>query len=205
MKKRNPFVFVIITLVTLYMGVGYTSLYSQKKATNESAQDKGGKPNSMSGLYKRLTDAIVNMRLQTDSEGKCAFIFSSGSYYDSLERQKLVYNIKADVYMSQGKISKIIFVYYQFSMTSQIREVKTITNSNLSSDDLGSLEVKYETNTGESQSFKVGDLQSGESRESVISQYTSYLDSLVNYLEIHKSKNKATESSNIDRTIILGK
>jgi hypothetical protein len=194
-----------MALIILCSGIGFTSLYSQKKAINESAQDKGGKPNGVSGLHKRLADAIVNGRVQPDSEGKCSFVFSSGSYYDSLERQKLVYNIKADVYMSQGKISKIVFVYYQFSMTSQIREVKTITNSSLISDDLGLLEVNYETNTGETQSYKVGDLQSGESREAVISQYSSYLDSLVNYLEIHKTKSKAAESNNINRTIILGK
>ncbi len=156
-------------------------------------------------MHKRLSEAITNLRTQPDSEGKFSFALSSGSRYDTLEAQKYVYNLKADVYMSQGRVSKIVFVYYQFGMTNQIREVKSLTNGNPGSDDLGSLEVNYETNTGETRAFKVGDLQSSHSRDEVISQYASYLDSLVNYVEIHMGKRKSHESGTIERAIQLGK
>jgi hypothetical protein len=209
MKKRNPARFIIISMVILCIGIGYKASFSQKKEQkvikNEPSQDKGFLHEGMSGLHKRLADAIVNMRIQPDSEGKYSFGISSGSYFDLLERQRFTFNVGATVYMNQGKIGKIVLRYYQFSMTTMVREVKTLTNSNPGSDDLTSLEIHYVTNTGETKTFKVGDLQSRQSQDDVISQYSSFIATLIDNLELSKNKNTLNDTNTINRSIQLGK
>jgi hypothetical protein len=204
-KNRNLISHIVIFLTVLIIIAQNTDSYSQKKPAKEGSPDKGIQQDGIANLHKRLADTIGSLHVKPDTEGKHTFVISSGSFYDAGERSLVIYDKKALVFMQQGKISKIIFEYYQYSFGNMIREVKTLTNTNPNSDDIASLEIRYDNNAGETQSYRVGDLNSSQSRKDVIEQYSSYLLSLINRLELGRNKNKFMESTKIERTIQLGK
>ena len=96
-----------------------------------------------------------------------------------------------------------MFEYYQFSMDSKVRDVKTFTNTTGSAD-LSKPFVDYNSNTGEKQKYTVVDVQKRESRRSIITQYVNYIISLVYSIELYKHKTVRIETVNIERTIQLG-
>ncbi len=152
-------------------------------------------------LYKRLVTAIKNLKLQPDKDGKLSFLVRSGNYFDYIDRVPYVYEKKAVVYVSQERISKIVFEYYQFNMASQVREVKTYTNQSPESEDLKNLLVEYADNTGQREKFTVAELQKKNSQSDITSQFYEYYLALVIQLELRKDKNVNVESSKIDRTV----
>jgi hypothetical protein len=155
-------------------------------------------------LYKRLVAAIKSLKLQPDQEGKLTFVIKSGNYYDLIDRVPRVYHKKALVYLMQDRVNKIVFEYYQYNMTSQVREIKTYTNQAPESDDLKNLLIEYTDNMGEKDKFTVADLQKKNSQADIVSQFYDYYLALVYRLELYKDKTINIESSKIDRTVQMG-
>lgn len=199
---------ISMCLFAIVMASGY--VYSQegaapkKQGNKVSTEDDYTRDARIPQLYKRLGDAIQSLKLKTDEEGKYTFTISSGNQYDLIDRVFLVYKKKAMVYAAQGRISKIVFEYYQFNMTTQVREVKTFTTAAPDSEDLKALSVEYENNIGQKEKFTVGELQKPDSKRDVIKQYYAYYVAMVYKLELYKDKTIKIESSKIDRTIQLG-
>ncbi len=164
----------------------------------------GTRYDGLSGIHKRLIEAINNIKIKPDDEGKYSFIISSGIFFDPLERQVCIYRKKAVVYLDQNKISKVIFEYYRFGMDNKVREIKTITNTSTESDDLASLQIDYTANTGEKNSFKAGDLELRQSQRDIIGQYANYLISLIYTIELNKHRAARLQSLQIERTLQLG-
>ncbi|HNW27807.1 MAG TPA: hypothetical protein PKN50_04960 [Spirochaetota bacterium] len=178
---------------------------SEKKSTSsQSPSDDYTTDGRIPNLYKRLTEAIKSLKFKADDEGKYTFVIKAGNQYDLVDRVFLVYNKKAMVYGSQGRITRIVFEYYQFNMTTQVREVKTFTSSAPDSPDLRPLLIEYVNTIGQNDKFTVGELQKPESRRDVLKQFYSYYLALVYKLELYKDKTIKTESSKIDRAIQLG-
>ena len=155
-------------------------------------------------LMKRLIAGIKSLKVEPDQDKKYIFTIKSGYQYDMLERQHLMVYKKAYIYMAGESISKIVFEYYQFSMDSKVRDVKTFTNTSPESADLGTLLIDYSSNTGEKQKYTVADVQKRESQRNIIGQYVNYIISLVYSIELYKHKTVRIETVNIERTIQLG-
>lgn len=202
--QKKSLVFIIAFALLMSLGiVRAQETVSSKKKAGES-QGNAAREDRIPALYNRLVLAVQGLKLQADEEGKHTFIISSGNQYDHIDRIFLVYNKKAMVYMSQNKISKIVFQYYQYNMTSKVREVKTFTSDNPDSDDLRQLSIEYVTNTGDKEKYTVGELQREESQKIIVKQFYSYYFALVNKMELYKNKTIRLESSKINRTIQLG-
>jgi len=203
---KKAIVYSIITAVILTQGaVFYRAGAQEKKSTaDQSAADDYTRDERIPQLYKRLLDAIQSLKLKPDEEGKHTFIIKAGNQYDLIDRVFLVYNKKADVYASQGRVTKIVFEYYQFNMTNQVREVKTYTTAAPDSADLRTLAIEYVNNIGQNEKYTVAELQKPESRREIIKQFYAYYLSMVYKLELYKDKTIKTESSKIERTIQLG-
>jgi hypothetical protein len=203
---KKAIVYSIIAVVMLVQGAVFSqeNAPEKKPAADRSAADDYTRDDRIPQLYKRLTDVIQSLKLKPDEEGKHSFTISSGNQYNLVDRVFLVYNKKAEVYAAQGRISKIVFVYYQFNMTSQVREVKTFTTVTPDSGDLRTLTIEYENNINQKEKYTVAELQKTESRRVVIKQFYSYYLSMVYKLELYKDKTRKTESSLIERTIQLG-
>lgn len=176
----------------------------KKPVSDRGAADDYTRDERIPQLYKRLTDVLQSLKLKPDGEGKHIFIIKAGNQYDLVDRVFLVYNKKAEVYASQGRITKIVFEYYQFNMTTQVREVKTFTATAPDSGDLRALSIEYVNTIGQKDKFTVAELQKPESRREVIKQYYSYYLAMVYKLELYKDKTIKIESSKIDRAIQLG-
>lgn len=203
MQKRS-LVFIIAFALLMSLGiVRAQETVSSKKNAGET-QGNAAREDRIPALYNRLVAAVQGLKLQSDEEGKHTFIISSGNQYDHIDRIFLVYNKKAMVYMSQNKISKIVFQYYQYNMTSKVREVKTFTSDKPDSGDLRQLSIEYVTNTGDKEKYTVGELQREESQKIIVKQFYSYYFALVNKMELYKNKTARLESSKINRTIQLG-
>ena len=201
----------IISILFILQGVIYSqdAAPSKKSAgnkaeVNSSPDEDASRDIRIPRMYKRLAAAIKSLKLQPDQEGKLTFIISSGNYYDFFDRVPMVYYKKAFVYLTQDRINKIVFEYYQYNMASQVREVKTYTTTAPESDDLKSLAVEYTANTGEKEKFTVAELQKKNSQTDIVSQYFAYYLALVYRLELYKDKTVNTESSKIDRTVQIG-
>lgn len=203
MQKRS-LVFAIAFAIFLAQGIaGAQESVTVRKSTGET-EESVAHEDRIPPLYNRLVAAIQDLKIKTDDEGKYTFIISSGNQYDHIDRIFLVYNKKAMVYMSQNRISRIVFQYYQYNMTSKVREVKTFTCETPDSDDLSKLSIEYTTNIGEKEQYRVAELQSNESKKIIIRQYYSYLFALVNKMELYRNRSIRLESSKINRTILLG-
>jgi hypothetical protein len=204
-EKKNFHVCLLPLLLTaLVVGRGVPAS-AKDDASKNGLRERGAYLEGIPGMMKRLGDVIAGMRAKPDAEGKYTIRISSGGYYDPIDRQRFFYDKKAEIFMSQGKISKIVFVYYRFSFTNGVRQVKTLVNANPYSDDLTSLEISYSTNTGVNESCKVGDLQSPQIRKQVVDQYSGYLLSLIQSLEISRQADKIAESEKIERSVMLDK
>lgn len=191
---------ITITLLLLAAaGAAAQNAAGEKKAVVEGTLFYG-----IAGNHKRLIEAITNLKIKPDEEGKYTFPLSSGIFYDVLDRQVCVYRKKAVVYVAQNRISKILFEYYQFGMDNKVREIKTFTHTAIDSDDLSSLQIDYIANTGEKQSYKAGDLTQRQSQREIIGQYANYLTSLIFTMELFKQKAARLQSLKIERTIQLG-
>jgi hypothetical protein len=201
---------VIIYSVFFALAMGEVISFSQdiesekKSTSSQSPSDDYTTDGRIPNLYKRLTEAIKSLKFKADDEGKYTFVIKAGNQYDLVDRVFLVYNKKAMVYGSQGRITRIVFEYYQFNMTTQVREVKTFTSSAPDSPDLRPLLIEYVNTIGQNDKFTVGELQKPESRRDVLKQFYSYYLALVYKLELYKDKTIKTESSKIDRAIQLG-
>jgi hypothetical protein len=201
-----------IVAFTACLALAPGELFAQKKAADEpgvnrsaSAEDEGVTRDGRIPLFmKRLVAGIKNLKVEPDQEGRYIFTIKSGYHYDLLERQHLMTYRKAYIYMSGDRVTKIIFEYYQFSMDSNVRDVKIFTNTTPESDELKALRVDYSSNTGEKETYTVADVSRRESRRSVIGQYVNYLISLVFNIEMYKHKTVRIQSVNIERTIQLG-
>jgi len=204
-KKRDFYGYILPFLLAVLLCGLNSSAFAQDETSKTKPKEKGASQQGISGMTKRLADALAKMRLKPDAEGKYSLNISSGGYFDPIDRQQLIYSKKATVYMNQGAISKIVFEYYQFSFTNLMRQVKTLINTNPYSEDMAGLQISYSTNTGVNASYKVTDLQSGQTRRDVIEQYSSYLLSLINSLEIYTHNNRDVESAKIERAVQLGK
>jgi hypothetical protein len=202
----------LICSIVIMIGLLLGPVYSKDEA---SSKKSFGDPHGVNSedttrdhripqLHKRLVAAIKSLSLKPDQEGKLTFVIKTGNYYDYTERVPMVYHKKAFVYMAQDRISKIVFEYYQFNMTSQVREVKTYTSQSPDSDDLMPLIVEYVDNTGEKEKFTVGELQKKNSQADIVSQFYEYYLALVIQLELHKDKTVNVESSKVDRTVQMG-
>jgi hypothetical protein len=203
---KKAIVYSIIAAVMVVQGAVFSQENAPEKKidADRSATDDYTRDNRIPQLFKRLSDVIQSLKLKPDEEGKYSFVIKAGNQYDLVDRVFLVYNRKANVYAVQGRISKIVFVYYQFNMTSQVREVKTFTTVTPDSGDLRALTIEYENNIGQKEKYTVADLQKPESRREVIKQFFSYYLSMVYKLELYKDRTIKTESSKIQRTIQLG-
>lgn len=201
MLKKTVLYAVIASLV-----FSQGALFAQKKTTDAPAtpDEAVTRDDRIPVLMKRLVAGIKNLKVEPDQDKKYIFTIKSGYQYDQLERQHLMVYRKAYVYMSGDSISKIIFEYYQFSMDSKVRDVKTFTNNSPDSADLKALQIDYSSNTGEKQKYTVADLQKRESQRSIITQYYNYIISLVYSLELYRHKTIRIETVNIERTIQLG-
>lgn len=179
------------------------SAYGQKSGTNEASEDQSMRDSRIPRLCERLNRAIEALKLKPDDEGKHTIIVQSGYHYDKLERTFFMYHKKAFLYMSGNKVSRIIFEYYQFNMTSHVREVKTYTVNSPESEDLKGLIIEYKTNTGQTEKYNLPDLMRSDTRRDVVAQYYSYLLALVYKVEIYRDKLASQQSSMIDRTVQL--
>jgi hypothetical protein len=206
MKLKKAIVYSIIAAVIMVQGVssGQESAPEKKPAPDRGVSDDYTRDERIPRLYKRLTEVIQGLKLKPDDEGKYTFVIKAGNQYDLVDRVFLVYNKKADVYASQGRITKIVFEYYQFNMTTQVREIKTFTATAPDSGDLRTLTIEYVNTIGQKDKFTVAELQKRESRRDVIKQYYSYYLAVVYKLELYKDKTIKIESSKIDRAIQLG-
>lgn len=201
---------IIVTFFIL-QGVIYSQDAAPAKKSAANRAEVNSSPNEDASrdiripqMYKRLALAIKSLKLQPDQEGKLTFVISSGNYYDFIDRVPMVYHKKAFVYITQERINKIVFEYYLYNMTSQVREVKTYTSMTPESEDLKSLAVEYTANTGEKEKFTVAELQKKDSQTDIVSQYFAYYLALVYRLELYKDKTIKLESSKIDRTVQMG-
>ncbi|MBN1498422.1 MAG: hypothetical protein JXA07_16740 [Spirochaetes bacterium] len=201
---KKALIFIAAFALILAQGRAGAQEYSPSKDRAGAQDEQVTRDDRIPPLYKRLVAALQSLKLKPDEEGKHTFIISSGNQYDHIDRIFLVYSKKARVYMSQNRISKIVFEYYQFNMTSKVREVKTYVCETPDSDDLSRLTIEYSTNTGEKEKYAAGELQRKESQRIIVRQYYSYLFSLVNKMELYKNKTVRLESSKINRTILLG-
>ncbi len=203
---KKAIAYIIICAVIL----GHGSLFSQENATDKKNTSFGSSGNDYTRderipqLYKRLSDAIQALKLKPDDEGKYTLTIKSGNQYDLVDRVFFVFNKKALIYAAQGRISKIVFEYYQFNMTTHVREVKTYTFSTPDSADLRALAVDYVNNIGQKENYTVADLRSLESRMQVTRQFYSYYLAMVYKLELYKDKTTRSQSSKILRAIQLG-
>jgi hypothetical protein len=202
---KNSLICAVVIMICIEEGPVYSQdEASPKKASRITMGVNAEDPTRevrIPQLHKRLVAAIKSLNLKADKDGKLAFTLKTGNFYDYTDRVPYIYHKKAFVYMSQERVSKIVFEYYQFNMTSQIREVKTYTNQSPDSDDLMSLEVEYADNTGQKEKFTVGELQKKNSQIDIVSQFYEYYLALVIQLELRKDKTINVESSKIDRTV----
>ena len=201
----------IISMLFILQGIIYSqdATPSKKSAGNTTGvnsppDEDVTRDKRIPRLYKRLAAATKSLKLQPDQDGKLTFVISSGNYYDFIDRVPMVYHKKAFVYITQDRINKIVFEYYQYNMTSQVREVKTYTTTTPESEDLNSLTVEYTANTGEKEKYTVAELQKKDSQTGIITQYFSYYLALVYRLELYKDKTNNIDSGKIDRTVRLG-
>jgi hypothetical protein len=197
---------IVLCAVIVSLTLSQGALIAQNKATGATASkdEEVTRDDRIPVLMKRLLAGIKSLKIEPDKDNRYIFTIKSGYQYDMLERQHLMVYRKAYLYMSGDSIAKIVFEYYQFSMDSKVRDVKTFTNTTPESADLGKLLVDYSSNTGEKQKYTAADIQKRESRRSVITQYVNYLISLVYNIELYKHKTIRVETVNIERTIQLG-
>ncbi|MBN2158647.1 MAG: hypothetical protein JW807_04575 [Spirochaetes bacterium] len=179
------------------------AVYGQKTGAGGAAVDEGMRDPRIPKLNERLNKALEALKLEPDKDGKHTILVESGYHYDKLERTFFMYHKKAFLYMSGNSVSKIIFEYYQFNMTSHVREVKTYTVSTPGSEDLKQLAIEYKTNIGKTEKYLLADLMRIDTRRDVVAQYHSYLMALVYKLEIYRDKLASKQSSLIERTIQL--
>ena len=205
---KKSFICAIVIMICLQLGLVYSQDgASSKKSSGKTAGVNPEEPtrdHRIPQLHKRLVAAVKSLNLQPDKDGKLTFVIKTGNYYDYTDRVSIVYHRKAFVYMAQDRVNKIVFEYYQFNMTSQVREVKTYTSQSPDSDDLKNLMVEYADNTGEKEKFTVGELQKKDSKKDIVTQFYEYYLALVIQLELHKDKTIKFESSKIDRTVQMG-
>ncbi len=202
--QKISLIFVIALALLLTQGtVRAQETVSSKNRAGDSGENVT-RDDRIPQLYQRLVAAVQALKLKPDEEGTHTFVISSGNQYDHIDRIFMVYNKRARVYMSQNSISKIVFEYYQYNMTSKVREVKTYTCATPGSDDLGQLLVEYATNTGEKEKYTVNELQKRDSQKIIVRQFYSYYFALVNKMELYKNKTVRLESSRVNRTILLG-
>jgi len=196
----------VLCAVIISLALAQGALFAQNKATDSSASKDEAvtRDDRIPVLMKRLVAGIKSLKIQPDQDNRYIFTIKSGYHYDELEREHLMVYRKAYIYLSGESISKIVFEYYQFSMDSKVRDVKTFTNTTPESADLSKLLVDYNSNTGEKQKYTVVDVQKRESRRSIITQYVNYIISLVYSIELYKHKTVRIETVNIERTIQLG-
>ncbi len=201
---KKSLISAVIIMTCIMQGLVYSQDESSKKPSGSASRINPEDPTRdyrIPLLHKRLVAAIKSLKLQPDKDGKLAFLVRSGNYFDYIDRVPYVYQKKAFIYMSQERVSKIVFEYYQFNMTSQVREVKTYTNQSPDSDDLKNLLVEYTDNTGQKEKFTVAELQKKNSQSDITSQFYEYYLALVIQLELRKDKTINVESSKIDRAV----
>ncbi|MBP7735211.1 MAG: hypothetical protein KA369_04490 [Spirochaetes bacterium] len=202
---KKVVIYSIVCAVILGWGIAFSQ---EKEAPRKQAGNKAGeeytRDERVPQLYKRLADVIQALKLKPDDEGKYSITISKDNRYDLVDRVFLLCNKRAEIHSAQGRVSKIAFKYYQFNMTTQVRELKTITATAPDSGDLGSLTIEYENNTGQKEKFTLSDLERPDSRRDVIKQYYSYYLALVYRLELYKDSSSRLESSKIKRAIQLG-
>jgi hypothetical protein len=121
-----------------------------------------------------------------------------------IDRLFRVYYKKAHVYLTQGRVTKIVFEYYQYNMSNQLKEVKTLTASSPESADLKSLIIEYTTNAGDAEKYTLSELKTKNSQKDIADQYYSYYLALVYRMEMYKDRVIKKESDKIDRTVELG-
>jgi hypothetical protein len=206
---KKGLICAIVTLLFIIQELSYSQdAASSKKSSGNTAktysEEDPTRDYRIPELYKRLVAAIKSLKLQPDNEGKLTFVIKSGNYFDFMDRVHRVYRKKAFVYMTQDRINKIVFEYYLYNMTSQVREVKTYTDQNPESDDLKNLVIDYTDNLGEKEKFTVAELQKRNSQTDIVSQFYDYYLELVHQLELHKDKTVNVESSRVDRTVQMG-
>ncbi len=202
---KKIFIYGIICAIVLAHGLAFSQ---EKVATPKQAGEKAGeeytRDERIPRLYKRLADVIQALKLKPDNEGKYSITISKDNKYDLVDRVFLLCNKRALIHSAQGRVSKIAFVYYQFNMTTQVRELKTITAAAPDSGDLKTLTIEYENNTGQKEKFTLSELERPESRRDVIKQYHSYYLALVYRLELYKDSSSRSQSNKINRAIQLG-
>jgi hypothetical protein len=207
MRKRSLLFIIACMIFMAQIFVLAQDTVSSKKQTAKSAGESGESvthDDRIPLLYKRLVAAVQVLKQKPDGEGKYTFVINNGNQYDLIDRVFLVYNKRAMLYMSNNSVSKIVFEYYQYNMTTQLREVKTYTCATPDSDNLGPLVIEYAANTGEKEKYTVNELKKPESQKIIIKQFHAYYFALVNKLELYNSKTTKLESSKVNRTIQLG-
>ncbi|TFH43391.1 MAG: hypothetical protein E4G96_01255 [Chrysiogenales bacterium] len=128
----------------------------------------------------------------------------SGARFVPIDRVWQVHSTKAKATMAQDRIGKLVFEYYQFNMSNNVREEKIFISTSPDSGDLRTLQMKYSSNDGEAMQYTVGDLQKSESQKALAGQYYSNYLTLVFLVEQYGSRSARKESQRIDRTIQLG-
>jgi hypothetical protein len=199
-----PAIILLQAVISVRTGAQDNKAAGKKAAVNTASGEDLSRDDRLPALYKRLVEAIQGAKLQPDQEGKIAVTMRSGNQFDMIERVFLVYSKRATVYMAQNRVSKIVFEYYQYNMTTQLREIKTFTTTTPDSEDIKALAVEYSTNIGDSEKYNLGDLQKKDSQKIIASQYYSYYTSLVYKIELYRDSLSQRESSKIDRTVQLG-
>jgi hypothetical protein len=202
---KKTVIFAFIAALVLAEGTLVAQKGTADRRAGDDALEQGmTRDNRIPDFMKRLVAGIKDLRVEPDKDGKYIFTIKSGYVYDQLERQHYMVYRKAYVYMTGDRVTKMVFEYYQFSMDSNVRDVKIFTNDSPENDELKSLQVDYSSNTGEKESYTVGDIGRRESRRSIISQYVNYLISLTYNIEMAKHRSLRIQSINIERTIQLG-
>jgi hypothetical protein len=155
-------------------------------------------------ISKKLGDLFKQMEVKPDPDGTVKYLIDSGFFFDKRERKKYVFHKKAVLYMAQSQITKIQFEYYQFSMDSMLKEIKTITNASPNSADLKNVEISYWSSAGEENKYRVGDLKNIVDKRKVLYQYIDYLKLLLHKTEVLRNRLARKETHKVDKTVDLG-
>ncbi len=200
MKIRH---YLLHTAVAILLLSAYSHGQEQPPAGETPAKD-AVTDSYVVELHKRIGVMITKLELKPDSNGTFEIIIDSGYFIDDYERQKYVYYEKAIVTAPQGRVTKIIIEYYQFSLINQLKEIKTLVNNKPDNPDLSDLLITYTASDGENSQFFVKDLHQNSFKVKVVSQYRAYLIDCLQKMEKYGTMQIKREKFEVDRIINLG-
>ena len=118
--------------------------------------------------------------------------------------EKSVFEEKATLNLNGAKVSRIIFYYTQTITRNTMAETRYLINPAVSEDDLGNVELRYESNRAQPRTYLIKDLKEERLQVKILYMYRDYLKKLIRVIEYQMQHRFSSSEVDIDRILELG-